>query len=231
MVIFDAVASLDRAADACRRLKADSFTGVIPALMLVRDDQAALERAFALGADEVLRVSTVPQEVAARELTEARDKAREATEGLERNVVLAAERIDNAMQRLEQTTTTVTAALLRASSGLGDALTTNVERIQIEGKNLFKFGGDVGGSLENWGFSATDVDRGDLRLVRQGNTLHAYSRPDERSPWSEVAPAQPAPKTMARVLKFGVKLSAETNLSAQVRWVDLTMNGQVIRSE
>jgi hypothetical protein len=46
--------------------------------------------------------------------------------------VLAAERIDNAMQRLEQTTTTVTSALLRASSGLGDALTTNVERIQIE---------------------------------------------------------------------------------------------------
>ena len=73
-----------------------------------------------------------PQEVAARELNDARDKAREATEGLERNVVLAAERIDNAMQRLEQTTTTVTSALLRASSGLGDALTTNVERIQIE---------------------------------------------------------------------------------------------------
>jgi chromosome segregation ATPase len=73
-----------------------------------------------------------PQEVAARELNEARDKAREATEGLERNVVLAAERIDNAMQRLEQTTTSVTAALLRASSGLGDALTTNVERIQVE---------------------------------------------------------------------------------------------------
>ena len=73
-----------------------------------------------------------PQEVAARELSEARDKAREATEGLERNVVLAAERIDSAMQRLEQTTTTVTAALVRASSGLGDALTTNIERIQIE---------------------------------------------------------------------------------------------------
>ena len=73
-----------------------------------------------------------PQEVAARELSDARDKAREATEGLERNVVLAAERIDNAMQRLEQTTTSVTSALLRASSGLGDALTTNVERIQIE---------------------------------------------------------------------------------------------------
>jgi hypothetical protein len=36
---------------------------------------------------------------------------------------------------------------------------------------------------------------------------------------------------MPRVVKFGVKLSAETNLSAQVRWVDLTMNGQIIRAE
>ncbi|MET0591663.1 MAG: hypothetical protein ABW133_03115 [Polyangiaceae bacterium] len=117
-----------------------------------------------------------------------------------------------------------------------DAATTKgeaayVERIQIDGKNLFKFGGDVGGSLENWGFAPTDVDRGDLRLTRQGGTLHAYSRPDERTPWTEFAPAQPAPKSMAKVLKFGVKLSAETNLSAQVRWVEVTMNGQIIRVE
>ena len=117
-----------------------------------------------------------------------------------------------------------------------DAATTKgeaayVERIQIDGKNLFKFGGDVGGSLENWGFAPTDVDRGDLRLVRQGDTLHAYTRPDERSSWTEFAKPQPAPKTMPRVVKFGVKLSSETNLSAQVRWVDLTMNGQIIRSE
>jgi len=117
-----------------------------------------------------------------------------------------------------------------------DAATTKgeaayVERIQIDGKNLFKFGGDAGGSLENWGFAPTDVDRGDLRLVRQGSTLHAYTRPDERSSWTEFAPPQPAPKTMPRVVKFGVKLSSETNLSAQVRWIDLTMNGQVIRTE
>jgi hypothetical protein len=117
-----------------------------------------------------------------------------------------------------------------------DAATTKgeaayVERIQIDGKNLFKFGGDVGGSLENWGFAPTDVDRGDLRLVRQGDTLHAYTRPDERSSWTEIGKPQPAPKTMPRVVKFGVKLSSETNLSAQVRWVDLTMDGQLIRSE
>jgi hypothetical protein len=61
--------------------------------------------------------------------------------------------------------------------------------------------------------------------------LHAYTRPDERSSWTEFAPPQPAPKTMPRVVKFGVKLSSETNLSAQVRWIDLTMNGQVIRTE
>jgi hypothetical protein len=117
-----------------------------------------------------------------------------------------------------------------------DAATTKgeaayVERIQIDGKNLFKFGGDVGGSLENWGFAPTDVDRGDLRLVRQGSTLHAYTRPDERSSWTEFAPAQPAPKSMAKVLKFGVKLSSETNLSAQVRWVEVTMNGQIVRMD
>ena len=66
MVIFDAVASLDQAADASRRLKADSFTGVIPSVILVRDDVTALQRAFAVGADEVLTTQTSPQETAAR---------------------------------------------------------------------------------------------------------------------------------------------------------------------
>jgi hypothetical protein len=116
-----------------------------------------------------------------------------------------------------------------AASTKGEA--AYVERIQIDGKNLFKFGGDVGGTLENWGFTPADADRGDLRLVRQGETLHAYTRPDERSSWTEFAKPQALPKTMPRVVKFGVKLSSETNLSAQVRWIDLTMNGQLIRSE
>ena len=66
MVIFDAVSSLDRAADACHRLKADSFTGVIPSVILVRDDIALLQRAFAVGADEVLSAATSPPEMAAR---------------------------------------------------------------------------------------------------------------------------------------------------------------------
>ncbi len=66
VVIFDALSSLDRAADACRRLKADSFTGVIPAVILVREDVALLQRAFAVGADEVLSSHTSPQEITAR---------------------------------------------------------------------------------------------------------------------------------------------------------------------
>jgi len=106
-----------------------------------------------------------------------------------------------------------------------------VERIQIDGKNLFKFGGEVEGTIENWGFVPTDATGGDLRLVRQGWALHAYARPDERSSWNEFAPAQPAPKSMPRVVKFGMKLSAEAHKSAQVRWVDLTLDGQVIRTE
>jgi hypothetical protein len=105
-----------------------------------------------------------------------------------------------------------------------------VERIQIDGKNLFKFGGEVDGSLENWGFVPTDAVGADLRLARQGNTLHAYTRPDEKASWTEFAPAQAAPKSMPRVVKVGFKLSAEAHRSAQVRWVDLTLNGQVIRT-
>jgi hypothetical protein len=105
-----------------------------------------------------------------------------------------------------------------------------VERIQIDGKNLFKFGGEVDGSLENWGFVPTNAAGADLRLARQGNTLHAYTRPDEKAPWTEFAPAQPAPKSMPRVVKVGFKLSAEAHLSAQVRWIDLTLNGQITRT-
>jgi hypothetical protein len=106
-----------------------------------------------------------------------------------------------------------------------------VERVQIDGKNLFKFGGEVEGSLENWGFVATEVTGGDLRIVRLGRSLRAYARPDERSPWSEFASVQEVPKSMPRVVKFGVKLSAETHKSAQVRWVELTLNGQVVRAD
>jgi hypothetical protein len=106
-----------------------------------------------------------------------------------------------------------------------------VERVQIDGKNLFKFGGEVEGSLENWGFIATDASGADLRIARSGHALRAYWRPDERSAWNGFGEAQVVPKSMPPVVKFGVKLSAEAHKSAQVRWVELTLNGQVIRSD
>jgi PleD family two-component response regulator len=66
MVIFDAITTPENAMAVCRRLKSDSFTGVIPAVMCVRDDVAAVERAFASGADEVIREATDAPEAAAR---------------------------------------------------------------------------------------------------------------------------------------------------------------------
>jgi hypothetical protein len=32
-------------------------------------------------------------------------------------------------------------------------------------------------------------------------------------------------------VKFGMKLSAEAHKSVQVRWVDLTLDGRIIRTE
>jgi GGDEF domain-containing protein len=66
MVIFDGLSALDAAIDACRRLKSDSFTGVVPVVMLVKDELTLLERAFAAGADEVLVTECPPKEIAAR---------------------------------------------------------------------------------------------------------------------------------------------------------------------
>jgi GGDEF domain-containing protein len=66
MVIFDGLSALDAAVDACRRLKSDSFTGVVPVVVLVKDELALLERAFAAGADEVLNTSCSSQEITAR---------------------------------------------------------------------------------------------------------------------------------------------------------------------
>lgn len=51
---------------ACARLKSDSFTGIVPAVMLVDDDAAAFERALESGADEILREGTSETEVAQR---------------------------------------------------------------------------------------------------------------------------------------------------------------------
>ena len=50
---------------ACRRLKSDSFTGIVPVVVLVDDERSACERAFAAGADEVLREGAAEWEVGA----------------------------------------------------------------------------------------------------------------------------------------------------------------------
>ena len=66
MVIFDAQGSFDAAREACRRLKSDSYTAVIPTLVVVRDDRALLQQAFATGADEVLMASMSAEETQVR---------------------------------------------------------------------------------------------------------------------------------------------------------------------
>jgi hypothetical protein len=106
-----------------------------------------------------------------------------------------------------------------------------VERIQIDGKNLFKFGGEVDGTLMNWGFLQTDAKKADLRIVRKDGMLHGYARTDDRGAWSEIAKPQAVPRSMPRVVKFGVKLSAGEHKTAQVRWIEIAMDGALIRAE
>jgi diguanylate cyclase (GGDEF)-like protein len=54
VVVFDARSQGAEVLGALSRLKADSFTGVVPAAALVGADSAALDAAFRCGADEVL---------------------------------------------------------------------------------------------------------------------------------------------------------------------------------
>lgn len=55
VVVFDATRSADAIHSALRRLKADSYTGVVPAVVVTADDSASFEAAFGAGADEVVR--------------------------------------------------------------------------------------------------------------------------------------------------------------------------------
>jgi hypothetical protein len=73
-----------------------------------------------------------PEEVAANELRDTRAKAREAAESLERTTVRATQRVEASMVKLEDATMAVTSAVLRAASRLGESLTTNAQRMQIE---------------------------------------------------------------------------------------------------
>ena len=55
LVAFDARTNPTAVYAACRRIKSDSYTGVIPVVVLSDDAEAAFAGAFASGADEVIR--------------------------------------------------------------------------------------------------------------------------------------------------------------------------------
>ncbi len=65
-VVFDARSGQEQAYDACARMKRDSFTGIIPAVIVVADSEQAVHAAFDAGADEVIRDGLGRQEALAR---------------------------------------------------------------------------------------------------------------------------------------------------------------------
>ena len=58
IVVLDARSHPVASLKACRRVKSDSFTGIIPCAVLTRDDDSAFGAAFDADADEVLRDGT-----------------------------------------------------------------------------------------------------------------------------------------------------------------------------
>jgi DNA-binding response OmpR family regulator len=56
-VAFDARSAPEAVYDALRRLKRDSYTGVVPAVVLAAEGNEAFDEAFRSGADEVVRES------------------------------------------------------------------------------------------------------------------------------------------------------------------------------
>lgn len=66
LVAFDARTAPEPVYAACRRLKRDSYTGVVPAVVLSADDDTAFANAFAAGADEVVRERIDVQELVTR---------------------------------------------------------------------------------------------------------------------------------------------------------------------
>jgi len=66
LVAFDARTAPEPVYAACRRLKRDSYTGVVPAVVLSADDDDAFANAFAAGADEVVRERIDVQELVTR---------------------------------------------------------------------------------------------------------------------------------------------------------------------
>jgi diguanylate cyclase (GGDEF)-like protein len=66
LVLVDARAHPVAAIKMCRRLKQDSFTGIVPVVLATRAEDAAFAAAFDAGADEVLREGVSDHEVTLR---------------------------------------------------------------------------------------------------------------------------------------------------------------------
>jgi diguanylate cyclase (GGDEF)-like protein len=66
LVLFDARTGGAAFLEGCRRLKLDSYTGVVPAVIMADDSDDAVRRSFEAGADEVLRPAMAAAEVEAR---------------------------------------------------------------------------------------------------------------------------------------------------------------------
>ncbi len=66
LAAFDGRADPGTTLDAVRRLKHDSYTAVVPCLVLTRDDEASFASAFEAGADEVVRESLSAPELRTR---------------------------------------------------------------------------------------------------------------------------------------------------------------------
>ena len=66
IVVVDARADLAVAAEACGRIKADSYSAVVPTVVMCEAGNGDMERCFAAGADEVLTESTPLAEAMSR---------------------------------------------------------------------------------------------------------------------------------------------------------------------
>lgn len=66
VVVFDARTSSPEILHALRRLKADSYTGIVPAVVVTREEPAAFQAGFDAGGDEVIREGLSPTEVQVR---------------------------------------------------------------------------------------------------------------------------------------------------------------------
>ena len=66
VVVFDARETEEQAFAALRRMKGDSYTGVVPCVVVTCEDDAIFAAAFGAGADEVMRESMQPAEAVTR---------------------------------------------------------------------------------------------------------------------------------------------------------------------